>query len=547
MCGPYWDEIVSQEPVARMWRRDQTLWKPAGGAAERWSGVEEIAERLGWLDLPISMRGAAEELSAFLAQARERGFRDVILLGMGGSSLSAEVLRLAFPPRNDHLRLHVLDSTVPATVARVSAAVDLSGALFLVSSKSGGTIEVMSLYQHFRERLRELKNGAGAANTRNRRAGDHFAAITDAGTSLSNLAAAEGFWRTFVNPSDVGGRYSALSYFGLAPAALIGADIGELLGRARVMARLCGVEAPIEDNPGAWLGILAGCLARSGRDKLTILTSPALAGFGLWAEQLVAESTGKKGRGIIPIALEPVGPPESYGTDRFFIYLRLRGDDAGASDAHAKALDEAGFPVLFTELKDASDLAGEFFRWEFAIALAGICLGINPFDQPNVEESKKNTAAVLRDYEKTRALPAPADEGSFPELLQSARPGDYLALMAFADETPELQSAFAALRQRILTKRRLPTTLGYGPRFLHSTGQLHKGGPAAGLFVQFTCEAEADIPIPGAPYGFAALSAAQALGDLQSLRMHQRRVIRIHARKGGADLAQRVRSLLDAV
>jgi glucose-6-phosphate isomerase/transaldolase/glucose-6-phosphate isomerase len=542
LCRPYWDEVLLQEPVARLWRRDKTLWKLGAGAGDRGSAAEEVGKRLGWLDLPFSMRGARAELSAFAAQASERGFRDVVLLGMGGSSLSAEVLRPVFPPRKDRLKLHLLDSTVPATVARVSAEVDLSRALFLVSSKSGGTIEVMSLYRYFRGRLQELPAGAAGAPG----AGAHFVAVTDARTSLANLAAAEGFWRTFVNPSDIGGRYSALSYFGLVPAALIGADVGDFLARGREMARLCGVETPLEDNPGACLGLLCGCLARGGRDKLTILTSPALSGFGLWAEQLVAESTGKKGRGIIPIVLEPFGPPDAYGTDRFFVYLRLRGEDAAASDAHAQALDQAGFPVIATELKDANDLAGEFFRWEFAIALAGVCLGINPFDQPNVEESKRNTMTTLRDYGKTSALPAPADEGSFSELLQSARPGDYLALMAFADGTPELQDAFAALRLRLLTKRRLPTTLGYGPRFLHSTGQLHKGGPAGGLFVQFTCGADSDIPIPAAPYGFGALAAAQASGDLQSLRMHQRRAIRIHVSKG-EELAKRVRSLCEAI
>jgi glucose-6-phosphate isomerase/transaldolase/glucose-6-phosphate isomerase len=526
LCRPYWNEVVSHEPVARLWRRDHTLWKPS---------PIEIADRLGWLDLPISMRGAAAELKQFAAQVVERGFRDVILLGMGGSSLCAEVLRLAFPPRDGFPKLHVLDSTVPATIARVSRAADLSRTLFLVSSKSGGTIEVMSNYRYFKERVRELKGAE---------AGSHFVAITDGGASLVKLAAAEGFWRTFVNPSDLGGRYSVLSYFGLAPAALIGVEVGEFLASGRQMARLCGVEAPLEENPGAWLGLVAGCLARGGRDKLTIITSPSLGGFGLWAEQLVAESTGKEGRGIVPIALEPYGPPEAYGADRLFAYVRLRDDDNDTCDRHVQALNDAGFPVIAAELKEPNDLAGEFFRWEFAIALSGACLGVNPFDQPNVEESKKNTKTALEGYEKTRSLPTLRDEGNFSEFIQSARSGDYLALMAFADETPELRQAFEDLRRRLLLERGLPTTLGYGPRFLHSTGQLHKGGAGNGLFVQFTVEPETDIPIPGAPYGFAALAAAQAIGDLQSLHMHQRRAIRVHAGKG-RNLADRVRSLLD--
>jgi glucose-6-phosphate isomerase len=526
LCRPFWDEVVSHDPVARLWRRDHTLWNPS---------PTEIANRLGWLDLPVSMRSAAAELKQFAAQAIERGFRDVVLLGMGGSSLCGEALRLAFPAREGFLKLHVLDSTVPEAVARVSRAADLAHTLFLVSSKSGGTIEVMSNYRHFRERVRELKGDE---------AGSHFVAITDGGTSLVKLAAAEGFWRTFVNPSDLGGRYSVLSYFGLVPAALIGVEVGKFLGSGRQMARLCGVEAPLEENPGAWLGLVAGCLARGGRDKLTIITSPSLGGFGLWAEQLVAESTGKQGRGIVPIALEPFGPPEAYGADRLFAYVRLRGDDNDACDRHAQALNDAGFPVLRTELKEPNDLADEFFRWEFAIALSGACLGVNPFDQPNVEESKRNTKTVLENYEKSHTLPTLRDGGSFQEFIQSARPGDYVALMAFADETLELRQAFEGLRRRLLVERRLPTTLGYGPRFLHSTGQLHKGGANNGLFVQFTAEPEADIPIPGASYGFGTLAAAQAIGDLQSLRMHQRRALRVHAGKG-QNLADRVRSLLD--
>jgi glucose-6-phosphate isomerase len=525
LCRPYWNEVVSREPVARLWRRDYTLWKPS---------PVEIANRLGWLDLPTTMRGAAGELEEFAAQAVERGFREVVVLGMGGSSLCAEVLRLAFPPREGFLKLHVLDSTVPAAIARVSRTADLARTLFLVSSKSGGTIEVMSNYRYFRERVRELKGAE---------AGKHFVAITDGGTGLAKLAEAEGFWRTFVNPSDLGGRYSVLSYFGLAPAALIGVEIGEFLASGRQMARLCGVEAPLEENPGAWLGLVAGCLARGARDKLTIITSPSLGGFGLWAEQLVAESTGKEGRGIVPVALEPFGPAEAYGADRLFAYVRLRDDDNDASDRHAQALNDAGFPVIAAELKKPNDLAGEFFRWEFATALAGACLGVNSFDQPNVEESKKNTKAVLEGYEKSRSLPALHDEGDFGELVRSARPGDYLALMAFADETPELREAFGDLRRRLLLERRLPTTLGYGPRFLHSTGQLHKGGADNGLFAQFTAEPEEDILIPGAAYGFGTLAAAQAIGDLQSLRMHQRRAVRVHAGKGQS-LADRVRSLL---
>ena len=528
LCRPFWNEFAAREPVARLWRRDHTLWKP---------DPREVSDRLGWLDLPFTMRYAAAELEHFAGLARQRDFRDAVLLGMGGSSLSAEVLRLAFPARQGFPTLHVLDSTVPAAVDRVTRAMDPSRTLFLVSSKSGGTVEVMSLYRYFRELVRKARGAE---------AGDNFVAITDAGTSLEKLASAERFWRTFLNPADVGGRYSALSYFGLVPAALIGMDIGELLVCARDMARLCGIEAPFEDNPGAWLGFVAGCLARSGRDKLTIITSPLLSGFGLWAEQLVAESTGKEARGIVPIAQEPFGPPNTYGQDRFFVYLRLHGDDNASCDRHVQSLSEAAFPNLVADLKDPYDLAGTFFRWEFAVALAGACLDINPFDQPNVEESKQNTRRALEGYEKSGSLPMLEDQGSFAELLQSAQEGDYLAIMVFADETPELRSELMALRRQLLMARHMPTTLGYGPRFLHSTGQLHKGGADNGLFVQITCESQMEIPIPGAPYGFGVLASAQAIGDFEALRGRKRRAIRVHVRKG-EDIVQRVRALLQMV
>ena len=524
MCQPFWDEVIARDPITRLLRRDYTLWKPT---------PQEISNRLGWLDLPDSMRGAVDELREFAAEVRDADFRDVVLLGMGGSSLCAEVLRQIFVRQADFPRLRVLDSTVPASVAALRRSIDPAKTLFLVSSKSGGTIEVLSFYKYFRELLQRVKGD---------QAGRNFAAITDSGTGLERMASEYGFRRTFINPSDVGGRYSALSYFGLVPAALMGLDPAEILGRARRMAGACSSNEKPQKNPGARLGLVTGCLAKAGRDKLTIVTSPSLTDFGLWAEQLVAESTGKEGRGVVPIAQEPLGPVEVYGDDRLFIYLRLADDDNEAVDRHIEALKRAGCPLIRIEISDRYDLAGEFFRWEFAIALAGACLEINPFDQPNVQESKENTGRVLTEYGRTRALQELRDEGRFDELLSSAQPGDYLALMLFAEATPELEEVIANLRRELLIKHRLPTTFGYGPRFLHSTGQLHKGGANNGLFVQITCEAENEIPVPGTSYGFGTLAAAQAIGDFDALRDHGRRVIRIHVRKG-EDPAQRIRGL----
>ncbi len=528
MCQPSWDDVAGRQPVSRLWQRDHTLWKP---------DPTEISNRLGWLDLPKTMMPAVDELNAFAEEARGRGFKDVMLLGMGGSSLCAEVMRRVFGSREGFPELHVLDSTMPHWVQRVTSSIDPAETLFLVCSKSGSTVEVLTLYRHFRGLVERAKGKDAGAN---------FVAITDEGTPLQRMAGENNFLRAFLNPPDVGGRYSGLSYFGLVPAALMGIDTRRLLSSGEEMARACEAESPLEENPGARLGLIAGCLANNGRDKLAIVTSPSLSSFSLWAEQLVAESTGKEGKGIIPIAEEPFGPPDVYGDDRLFVYLRLAGDDNTACDGHVQQLETAGHPVLKVQLRDKYDLGGEFFRWEFAIAVAGACLGVNPFEQPNVAESKANTRDVLARYETDGSLPELADESRFDELLSSARAGDYLALMAFVDDTAEAAEAFATLRRHLLLKRRLPTTFGYGPRFLHSTGQLHKGGPDKGLFVQVTCGASEEMAIPGFPYGFRTLAAAQAIGDFLSLKAHGRRVIRLHV-ENNEELVPRVARLADGL
>ena len=526
MCRDDWNDIAARQPVARIWRKDHTLWKPT---------PDEITNRLGWLDLPRSMSQCVPDLTRFARDVRESGIQEVVLLGMGGSSLCAEVCRNTFGDREGYPRLTVLDSTVPAAVKRVAERVTPEKTLFIVASKSGTTVEVMSFYAYFRELVEKVKGD---------KAGENFVAITDPNTPLLSLSNKAGFLRVFINPADVGGRYSALSYFGLVPAALAGVDIRTLLGRGREMARTCGVTAPPQENPGAWLGLCMGCLAKAGRDKLTIFASPRLSTFGLWAEQLVAESTGKEDRGITPVAQEPYSVLESYDHDRLFVYLRLANDNNETADTLADALNNAGKPILRIDLRDVYDLGGEFFRWEFATAIAGAALAINPFDQPNVQESKTLTGEVLNQYAKDQSLPAMENEGSARELIAAAKPGDYIAFQAFAAETDALNLAVDGLRRKALTEYKLPSTFGYGPRFLHSTGQLHKGGPNNGLFVQIVCLSEDDQPIPGKPYTFGALASAQAIGDYSALKAHNRRLARVVV-PSAADLPGVVGKLLD--
>jgi glucose-6-phosphate isomerase/transaldolase/glucose-6-phosphate isomerase len=499
--------------VERIWQKDHTVWK---------QDSTEISNRLGWLTVAEDMRRQTQELAAFADGIRTAGFKHVVLLGMGGSSLCPEVLRVTFGSQRGYPRLLVLDSTVPDWVRRVAGSIDPSRALFIVSSKSGGTLEVLSFFKHFWDLVE--KKGRG-------KTGDNFIAITDPGTSLSALATQHGFRRTFHNPSDIGGRYSALSYFGLVPAALMGIDLAALLDPALAIMQECRTDAFA--NPAAWLGAAMGVPARTGQDKLTLVTSPSIETFGLWAEQLIAESTGKGGRGIVPIALEPSMAVEAYSGDRLFVVLRVASDKNGALDRHVSALQTAGQPVMLLDLKDRFDLGAEFFRWEMATAIAGHILDIHPFNQPNVQESKDNTQRVLDSYKSAGALPEPAEAprtprtAQLPDFLEQAQAGDYVAVLAYLDESPEIVSALADLRAAILKRYRLPNTLGYGPRFLHSTGQLHKGGGNSGLFIQLTASAKRDVPIPGELFSFGVLASAQAAGDLASLHSHHRRAVRI--------------------
>jgi len=540
------DTPDATETATRIWHRDPDLWKPgdAGHAAV-------IRNRLGWLDVVSAMRDQLPALGELAAEVRDAGWQDCVLLGMGGSSLCPEVLRTSLGSAAGHPALHVLDTTDPLAIARVTGKIDPRRTGYIVSSKSGTTLETLSHLAHFWE----VTTASGDPEP-----GSHFIAVTDPGTSLASTARERRFRRLFENPPDIGGRYSALSLFGLVPAAVMGLDCDRLLQRAADMRRTCTAGVPGDINCGLSLGTVMGTLHDSGRDKVTILAPPAIESFSLWAEQLIAESTGKEGKGIIPIGDEPIGDPGVYSDDRLFVALRI-GDDGGF-DRSIEALQRAGHPVVVFGLADTYDLAAEFFRWEFATAVAGAHLGIDPFDEPNVQESKDNTKAVLQRYEQTGGLPeetAAVRDGALQvygdvsgssaaaalaEHLGSARPGDYIALMAYVTPDDNNQRALQQLRIAIRDSRRLATTLGFGPRFLHSTGQLHKGGPNTGVFIQITADDGTDVAIPGQPFTFSILKRAQAAGDLQSLRHHGRRVVRVHI---AGDLRAGLATLTDAV
>jgi glucose-6-phosphate isomerase len=502
--------LSASQAVERLWARDHRLWK---------QDPTDIANRLGWLTIIEYMKDRTEELRTFATSAKKRGVRDVVLLGMGGSSLGPEVLRASFGPSRGFPRLWVLDSTVPGWVRQVTQAIDPARSLFILASKSGGTIEVMSLFAHFWEHVHQTPGHQG---------GEQFIAITDPGTGLEKLAAEHQFWRIFTSPPDIGGRYSVLSYFGLVPAALMGIDVTQLLTRAAAMAQACRIQSPLGQNPGADLGATMAALAQAGRDKITLIASPQIAAFGLWAEQLLAESTGKEGTGLIPVANEPIVSPTSYGTDRLFVYLRLKGDQNRQLDGQIAGLARQGHPILTLTLQDRYDLAAEFFRWEVATALAGHLLNIHPFDQPNVQESKDNTARVLETIQSTGRLPiqttATVAQAS-TQLKRQCRLGAYVAILAYTTPSSKMEQAIRSLRRALVSHHHVTTTAGYGPRYLHSTGQLHKGGPKSGLFLQLVDPMIPDLRIPGKPFTFRTLAQAQAAGDIQALQAHGQQAI----------------------
>jgi glucose-6-phosphate isomerase len=485
---------ADEDVVARIWRKDGTLWAP--------EGTPEVTNRLGWLDIADRERTKLDDYQAFAESLRAEGYRDAVVLGMGGSSLAPEVFRQSFGELDNGLTLHVLDSTHPQQVTEVLNAIELDRALMVVSSKSGGTIEPMSMFKAFSARQGD---------------GSHFAAVTDPGTSLEELAGRHGFRKVFHGDPDIGGRYSALSPFGLVPAAAAGVDIAAVLDSAIGAAEECRAEG---GNAGLWLGCAIGELARAGRNKLTFVADAPLASYGIWAEQLWAESTGKLGTGVLPIADEPLLEPDQYGADRVFLHIAVDDIDNARKVA---ALKDAGHPVITIRALGPTDLGRIFYISEFAVAVAGWVLEINPFDQPNVQEAKDNTNRVLNE-----GSPGLGD-GAIGELTNGLEPPAYVAIMGYLPYSAQTEAQVASLRQALIERFHVATTWGYGPRFLHSTGQFHKGGPKIGRFLQIVDEPSEDLEIPGEPYTFATLIRAQADGDLQTLRNHGLPAVRVSA------------------
>lgn len=522
----------------RLWCKDPTLWSP--------EPVPELTDRLGWLSLPETMHEQLDVLMAFADEVKAEGVRHAVLLGMGGSSLAPEVFQRTFGHAPGYPELIILDSTHPAAVRAVEAQIELDRALFLVSSKSGTTTETLAFFRYFWQQVSQVTGTPGG----------HFVAITDPGTPLEQLAQERSFRRVFQAPPDVGGRYSALTVFGLVPAALIGLDVHQLLDRAWRMAEASAFYVPEPENPGLILGAALGELALAGRDKVTFLAQPSLEAFPAWLEQLIAESTGKDGKGIVPVADEPLGPTEVYGPDRLFVHLRLEEDAGEDQDTKVTALEAAGHPVIRIHLREKGDLGQEFFRWEVAVAAAGAVLGIHPFNQPDVQLAKDLARQAMVQGDTVIGEQGRGGEGEVSAAqtetlaralgiwLAEARPGDYVALQAYLAPTPETTAALQDIRLMLRDRLQLATTLGYGPRFLHSTGQLHKGGPNTGLFLQLVDDPVDELPVPETGYTFGTLIRVQALGDYQALMQRGRRVLRVHL---GSDGVSGLKGLLEVL
>jgi transaldolase / glucose-6-phosphate isomerase len=524
--------------MKRLWQRDASLW----------TGSDE-ASWLGWLDITEEQIAQRDQLAKVAEDARSGGFRYVLLLGMGGSSLCPEVLQMTFGSAPGSPELHVLDSTDPAQVKAFEAKIDIAKTLFIVSSKSGSTLEPNIFKQYFFDKT---KQAVGAD-----KAGSHFIAITDPGSKMQQVAERDKFRHTFFGRPSIGGRYSALSNFGMVPGAVMGMDSKKFLDRTAEMVRACGEGVAVEENPGAVLGIILGIAAINGRDKVTIITSPGISDLGAWLEQLLAESTGKVGKGIIPVDKEKLGAPEVYGHDRVFAYIRSESGPDAAQDTAVAALEKTGHPVVRIALADIYDLGQEFFRWEIATAVAGSIIGINAFNQPDVEASKIVTKSLTSEYEKNGSLPAEkpvledngiklfTDEKNAGELAKLAggdksfagylkahlgriHAGDYFAVLGYVQMNAEHEQALQTIRHVVRDKKHVATCLGFGPRFLHSTGQAYKGGPNSGVFLQITCDDSIELPVPEQKYTFGVVKAAQARGDFQVLADRSRRALRVH-------------------
>jgi len=544
----------TRNKVKRLWDRDSSLW--TNSDENKW---------LGWLDIAKEQAATVDEFRRLAEEVHKAGFTQAVLLGMGGSSLCVEVLKLTFGKVPGFPEVLVLDSTDPAQVRSVERSLDLKKTIFIVSSKSGSTLEPNVFKQYFYERVKQV---VGATEV-----GKRFIAITDPGSQMQQVAEKDGFRHIFFGLPSIGGRFSALSNFGIIPGAIQGLDVSKLLAHATQMMRACSADVAADGNPGVVLGAILGTLGKMGRDKVTIITSPGIADLGAWLEQLIAESTGKEGKGLIPVDRESLGSPDVYGQDRVFVYLRLETAPDPLQDAAVTAPEKAGQPVVRIAVPDAYGVGGEFFRWEIATAVAGAVLGINPFNQPDVEASKVETRKLTSEYEKTGSLPAESpfysedgiklftDAGNVEVLKQRAggdatlagylrahlsriQAGDYFALLAYIEMSEAHERLLQTIRHAVRDKKHVATCVGFGPRFLHSTGQAYKGGPNTGIFLQITCDDAADLPVPGQKYTFGVVKAAQARGDFQVLVERKRRALRIHL---GPDVLSGLKTLNEAI
>ena len=527
--------------MARLWRGDPSLW--TGEDEDKW---------VGWLPIVEDQLAHLQQLNEAASDAAEAGFTHALLLGMGGSSLCPEVLKITYGKQPGHPELHVLDSTDPAQIKSIESQVDLAKTLCIVASKSGSTLEPNIFKQYFYDRMQQVVGKD--------KAGEHFIAITDPDSKMQQVAERDHFRKIFFGVASIGGRYSALSNFGMVPAAVTGLDLKKFLQRTNEIVQACKPEVPVDQNPGAVLGAIMGTLGNLGRNKVTIITSPGIHDLGAWLEQLIAESTGKIGKGLIPVDREELGAPAVYGNDRLFIHLRLADEPDTAQEQKLDALRNAGHPVVEIELGDTYDLGQEFFRWEIATAVAGSILKINPFNQPDVEASKIVTRQLTEAYEKSGKLPEEAplfDDGSIKLFtdernaaslnklvgtdrsltgflrahLSQFNPGDYMALLGYIEMNAAHEESLQAIRHAVRDRKHVATCLGFGPRFLHSTGQAYKGGPNTGVFLQITCDDANDLPVPGQKYTFGIVKAAQARGDFQVLADRKRRALRVHLPK----------------
>jgi transaldolase/glucose-6-phosphate isomerase len=544
------DDWRNNNKVARLWQKDASLW----------SNTDE-SNWLGWLTITDEQLANLDTLKRFSAEVKKAKFKHVLLLGMGGSSLCPEVLRMTFGKVAGFPELHVLDSTDPEQIKAIEQKLDLKKTLCIVSSKSGSTLEPNIFKQYFFERV---KKAVGE-----KLVGSRFIAVTDPGSKMQQVAETDKFWKIFAGVPSIGGRYSALSNFGMIPAAAMGLDVGKFLKSAHEMVKACGANSAADANPGVILGTILGVAANHGRDKMTIITSPGIFDLGAWLEQLIAESTGKIGKGIIPVDREKPAKPETYGSDRVFTYLQLANKTNKAQDAAVAALEKAGHPVIRITLPNVYTLGQEFFRWEIATAVAGSIIGINAFNQPDVEASKIETKKLTSQYESTGSLPAEspfftskearlfADEKNTAALsggntlgdvlkshLSRIGAGDYFAVLGYIPMNAENEKALQAIRHSVRDLKRVATCLGFGPRFLHSTGQAYKGGPNSGVFLQITCDDASDLAVPGQKYTFGVVKVAQARGDFAVLAERGRRALRVHL---GKNLKSGLNALAKAV